>query len=155
MQVSWLKSIRDWQEEFVGNMSSREFVDTVTGDLLSSRVFVFTPKGEVMILFIPRFSFKYLYKYSHFLLQLTFLTFALDNFIHLRATNVVQVKNLPKGATVIDYAYQIHTDVGNKMVAAKVKQAPIDSPLYLSLHACHTLPDESILELQEVCRYLM
>lgn len=48
VQVSWLKSIRDWQEEFVGNMTSREFVDTVTGDLLSSRVFVFTPKGEVM-----------------------------------------------------------------------------------------------------------
>jgi len=48
VQVSWLKSIRDWQEEFVGNMSSREFVDTVTGDLLSSRVFVFTPKGEVI-----------------------------------------------------------------------------------------------------------
>jgi (p)ppGpp synthase/HD superfamily hydrolase len=76
LQVSWLNSIREWQEEFVGNMTSREFVDTITGDLLGSRVFVFTPKGEV--------------------------------------------KNLPKGATVIDYAYQIHTDVGNKMVAAKV-----------------------------------
>lgn len=28
-------------------MSSREFVDTVTKDLLGSRVFVFTPRGEV------------------------------------------------------------------------------------------------------------
>ena len=28
-------------------MSSREFVDTITRDLLGSRVFVFTPKGEV------------------------------------------------------------------------------------------------------------
>eukprot|EP00271_Cylindrocystis_brebissonii_P003747 TRINITY_DN15009_c0_g1_i1.p1 TRINITY_DN15009_c0_g1~~TRINITY_DN15009_c0_g1_i1.p1 ORF type:complete len:475 (+),score=123.79 TRINITY_DN15009_c0_g1_i1:180-1604(+) len=46
------------------------------GDLLGSRVFVFTPKGEV--------------------------------------------RSLPKGATVIDYAYLIHTGVGNGMVAAKV-----------------------------------
>ncbi|AQL09072.1 hypothetical protein ZEAMMB73_Zm00001d048179 [Zea mays] len=27
-------------------MSSREFVDTITRDLLGSRVFVFTPKGK-------------------------------------------------------------------------------------------------------------
>jgi (p)ppGpp synthase/HD superfamily hydrolase len=94
-KVSWLKSIRDWQEEFVGNMSSREFVDTVTGDLLSSRVFVFTPKGEV--------------------------------------------KNLPKGATVIDYAYQIHTDVGNKMVAAKVN-GNLVSPI-------HTLANAEVVEI--------
>uniref|UniRef100_A0A2P2MT57 Putative GTP diphosphokinase RSH1, chloroplastic n=1 Tax=Rhizophora mucronata TaxID=61149 RepID=A0A2P2MT57_RHIMU len=76
LRIGWLNAIREWQEEFVGNMTSREFVDTITRDLLGSRVFVFTPRGEI--------------------------------------------KNLPKGATVIDYAYMIHTDIGNKMVAAKV-----------------------------------
>ncbi|XP_022757941.1 putative GTP diphosphokinase RSH1, chloroplastic isoform X2 [Durio zibethinus] len=46
LRVGWLNAIREWQEEFVGNMSSREFVDTITRDLLGSRVFVFTPRGE-------------------------------------------------------------------------------------------------------------
>ncbi|PWZ56552.1 putative GTP diphosphokinase RSH1, chloroplastic [Zea mays] len=46
LRIGWLNAIREWQEEFVGNMSSREFVDTITRDLLGSRVFVFTPKGE-------------------------------------------------------------------------------------------------------------
>jgi GTP pyrophosphokinase len=31
-----------------------------------------------------------------------------------------QVMRLPKGATVVDFAYHIHTDVGNTMVAARV-----------------------------------
>ncbi|GAB4829946.1 Putative GTP diphosphokinase rsh1, chloroplastic [Ancistrocladus abbreviatus] len=75
-RIGWLNAIREWQEEFVGSMSSREFVDIVTRDLLGSRIFVFTPRGEI--------------------------------------------KNLPKGATVVDYAYMIHTEIGNKMVAAKV-----------------------------------
>lgn len=76
LRIGWLNAIREWQEEFVGNMSSREFVDVITSDLLGSRIFVFTPRGEI--------------------------------------------KNLPKGATVVDYAYMIHTEIGNKMVAAKV-----------------------------------
>uniref|UniRef100_A0A7C9CWL5 Putative GTP diphosphokinase RSH1, chloroplastic n=1 Tax=Opuntia streptacantha TaxID=393608 RepID=A0A7C9CWL5_OPUST len=76
LRIGWLNAIREWQEEFVGNMSSREFVDVITRDLLGSRIFVFTPRGEI--------------------------------------------KNLPKGATIVDYAYMIHTEIGNKMVAAKV-----------------------------------
>ncbi|ONL97905.1 Putative GTP diphosphokinase RSH1 chloroplastic [Zea mays] len=48
LRIGWLNAIREWQEEFVGNMSSREFVDTITRDLLGSRVFVFTPKGEFL-----------------------------------------------------------------------------------------------------------
>ena len=47
-RVNWLTSIRDWQQEFVGSLSAREFVDCVTGDLLGQGVFVFTPSGAVM-----------------------------------------------------------------------------------------------------------
>ncbi|KAK1293354.1 hypothetical protein QJS10_CPB17g01236 [Acorus calamus] len=90
LRIGWLNAIREWQEEFVGNMSSREFVDTIMRDLLGSRVFVFTPKGEI--------------------------------------------KNLPKGATVIDYAYQIHTEIGNKTVAAKVN-GNLVSPMHILANA--------------------
>ncbi|XP_002523120.2 putative GTP diphosphokinase RSH1, chloroplastic [Ricinus communis] len=90
LRIGWLNAIREWQEEFVGNMSSREFVDTITRDLLGSRVFVFTPRGEI--------------------------------------------KNLPKGATAIDYAYMIHTDIGNKMVAAKVN-GNLVSPMHVLANA--------------------
>ena len=47
-QVEWLSNIRQWQEEFLGVITAEEFVDTVTGDLLGRRVFVFTPSGGVM-----------------------------------------------------------------------------------------------------------
>ncbi|KAF3777572.1 putative GTP diphosphokinase [Nymphaea thermarum] len=90
LRIGWLNAIPEWQEEFVGNMSSREFVDTVTRDLLGSRVFVFTPKGDI--------------------------------------------KNLPKGATVVDYAYQIHTEIGNKMVVAKVN-GNLVSPAHVLVNA--------------------
>ncbi|XP_071717058.1 putative GTP diphosphokinase RSH1, chloroplastic [Rutidosis leptorrhynchoides] len=90
LRIGWLNAIREWQEEFVGNMTSREFVDTITKDLLGSRIFVFTPRGEI--------------------------------------------KNLPKGATVIDYAYMINTDIGNSMVAAKVN-GNIVPPLHVLANA--------------------
>ncbi|MBA0645239.1 hypothetical protein Goklo_013361, partial [Gossypium klotzschianum] len=67
LQLGWLNAIREWQEELVGNMSSREFVPEISYAVVSSSL----PQGE-------------------------------------------------RGATVIDYAYMIHTDIGNKMVAANV-----------------------------------
>ena len=80
-QVNWLDSIKEWQKEFVGSISAREWVDTVIGDLLTGGVFVFTPDGD---------------------------------FVHL-----------PKGATVIDFAYHIHSDVGNQMLMARVNGIPV------------------------------
>jgi GTP pyrophosphokinase len=47
-QVLWLKMIQAWQEEFLGVLSAREFVDTVTGDLLGRRTFVFSRAGQVV-----------------------------------------------------------------------------------------------------------
>lgn len=85
-------------------MSSREFVDTITRDLLGSRVFVFTPGGEVN-------SARYFYSICCLFGSCYIITVQLCP---------LQIKHLPKGATVIDYAYMIHTEIGNKMVAAKV-----------------------------------
>jgi GTP pyrophosphokinase len=53
-----------------------EFLEHLKADVLTSEVFVFTPKGDVM--------------------------------------------NLPHGSTPIDFAYTIHTEVGNKCVGAMV-----------------------------------
>ena len=46
-------------------------------------------------------------------------------------TPIGEVKCLPKGSTVVDFAYSVHTEVGNKMVGAKVqgKQVSFDYEL--------------------------
>ncbi len=44
---------------------------------------------------------------------------------------------LPKGATVVDFAYAVHTDVGNRCVAAKVDRALV--PLRTTLHNSQTV----------------
>ncbi len=68
----WLSSLMAMEEG--GN--SEEFIESVKVDLFPDKVYVFTPRGEIL--------------------------------------------RLPRGATVVDFAYTVHTDIGNRCVAAKI-----------------------------------
>lgn len=68
----WLSSLMEMQE----TANSEEFLESVRVDLFPDKVYVFTPKGDIL--------------------------------------------RLPRGATAVDFAYAVHTDVGNRCVAAKV-----------------------------------
>jgi GTP pyrophosphokinase len=68
----WLSDLMELQ----GSGNSEEFLETVKIDLFPDKVYVFTPKGDIM--------------------------------------------RLPRGATAVDFAYAVHTDVGNRCVAAKI-----------------------------------
>ena len=70
----WLSSLVSLQEAG----SSEEFLESVKVDLFPDKVYVFTPKGQIL--------------------------------------------RLPSGATVVDFAYAVHTDIGNRCVAAKVER---------------------------------
>ena len=80
----WMREILELQKN-AGN--SVEFIESVKVDLFPDEVYVFTPKGEIMV--------------------------------------------LPRGATPIDFAYAVHSDLGNTCVAAKVNRryAPLSTPL--------------------------
>lgn len=43
-----------------------------------------------------------------------------------------EIKSLPRGATPVDLAYAVHTDLGNRCVGAKIdkKMMPLSTPLY-------------------------
>jgi (p)ppGpp synthase/HD superfamily hydrolase len=62
--------------EMQKSANSEEFLETVKVDLFPDKVYVFTPKGDIM--------------------------------------------RLPRGATAVDFAYAVHTDVGNRCVATKI-----------------------------------
>jgi RelA/SpoT family (p)ppGpp synthetase len=69
---AWLTHLMQMQE----SGSSEEFIESVKVDLFPDKVYVFTPRGEIL--------------------------------------------RLPRGATVVDFAFAVHTDIGNRCVAAKV-----------------------------------
>ena len=83
-RLSWIREVMEWQG---GLKDSMEFLNSLKGDIYSSEVLVFTPKGDVI--------------------------------------------RLPKDATPLDFAYAIHSAVGNKCVGAKVnsKIVPLSSTL--------------------------
>ena len=83
-RLSWIREVMEWQG---GLKDSKEFLDSLKGDIYSSEVLVFTPKGDVI--------------------------------------------SLPKDSTPIDFAYQIHSAIGNKCVGAKVnsKMVPLNTVL--------------------------
>jgi len=87
---------RDWLarlEEIQQTGTSEEFLESVKVDLFPDKIYVFTPKGDIM--------------------------------------------PLPKGATVVDFAYAVHTDVGNRCVAGKVDRNLV--PLRTALHNSQTV----------------
>jgi RelA/SpoT family (p)ppGpp synthetase len=85
LAADWLQNLLEMQR---GYGDSVEFLEHVKIDLFPDEVYVFTPRGRIMV--------------------------------------------LPKGATVVDFAYAIHSDVGNSCVAARIDRrlAPLRTVLY-------------------------
>lgn len=83
-KMGWTKELLEWQREIEQH---QEFMKHLKEDFFEHRVFILTPKGDVI--------------------------------------------DLPEGATPIDFAYAVHSDVGDHTAGAKVngKLVPIDTIL--------------------------
>lgn len=80
----WVAGLLDMQQR-AGD--SLEFIEAVKMDLFPDEIYVFTPKGKILV--------------------------------------------LPRRATAVDFAYAVHTDVGNSCVACRIdrRHAPLSEPL--------------------------
>jgi len=85
LKIDWVKELQEWQKEV---SESEEFLNGLKIDFFKNRIFVLTPKGDVI--------------------------------------------DLPEGATPVDFAYHIHTEIGHHCKGAKVngKIVPLSQPLH-------------------------
>ena len=72
-KISWLRQASEWRQDV---KDAGQFVETLKSDVFPERVYVFSPKGDIV--------------------------------------------DLPQGATPVDFAYQIHTEIGHRCRGAKV-----------------------------------
>jgi GTP pyrophosphokinase len=72
-KINWLRQASDWREDVE---DARQFMDSLMTDVFAERVYVFTPRGDIV--------------------------------------------DLPKGATPVDFAYQIHSEIGHRCRGARV-----------------------------------
>ncbi len=83
-KFQFYKSLVDIDNKFSNNA---EFIREVEKELFTEKVYVYTPKGEII--------------------------------------------ELPKGATVVDFAYRIHSEIGNTMIGAIVNDEPVKNDYIL------------------------
>lgn len=72
-RINWLKKLMEWRQDVE---DANEFVDGMKTDVFQDRVYVFTPRGDII--------------------------------------------DLPSGSTPIDFAYQVHTEIGHRCRGAKI-----------------------------------
>lgn len=83
-KIAWISQMREWQKNASG---TEEFLESLKIDIFKNRIFVFTPKGDVI--------------------------------------------DLPDGATPVDFAYLVHSEVGNHCNGAKVNNKMVQLDYHL------------------------
>ena len=71
-KINWLRQASEWREDVE---DARQFMDTLRSDVFAERVYVFTPRGDIV--------------------------------------------DLPKGSTPVDFAYEIHSEIGHRCRGAR------------------------------------
>ena len=84
-RITWIRKLMEWRPEVD---DAQEFVDSMKTDVFKDRVYIFTPRGDII--------------------------------------------DMPAGSTPIDFAYHVHTDIGNRCRGAKIngKLIPLEHELH-------------------------